>query len=173
MGHPESIDLERHQELHGRRREVWSRRVFLAAIAIVCALGVANVFGQGDRRDVVDAERARLAVEAPERLRGGLIDQLTVQVLARRTIAEPSIVLDRGWVDSVTVNTVSPEPAEQSNDGDLLVLSYDEIAAGDSLIVRMEYQVNPENVGSAPQDVVLTDGGREIARVDRTLVVFP
>ena len=57
-----------------------------------------------------------LAVEAPERLRGGLIGQGTIRVEAAVRIARPRLVLDRGWIDGMTINTISPEAADQGSD---------------------------------------------------------
>ena len=47
------------------------------------------------------------------------------------------------------------------------------VPAGESLTVRISYQVNPTTLGSAPGGVELRDGDTTIARVDRTLIVFP
>jgi len=39
--------------------------------------------------------------------------------------------------------------------------------------VYIPFQVNPTTVGRRAQGVVLRDGGRRIAAVERTLTVFP
>ena len=45
--------------------------------------------------------------------------------------------------------------------------------AGRKLVVYLQYQVNPTNVGRRSQDVELHDGETLLAEADRTLTVFP
>ena len=116
---------------------------------------------------------ATLTVEAPARLRGGLLAQGLIQVDARRRIAQPPLVLAGGWLDDITINTISPAPADEADDDGRLVLAYGELPAGDSLTVRIQPQVNPTTVGTKPQDVELRDGDATIARAERTVTVFP
>jgi hypothetical protein len=42
-----------------------------------------------------------------------------------------------------------------------------------ALLVFMQLQVNPANLGRHSHDVELHDGERLLARIDRTLTVFP
>jgi len=66
-----------------------------------------------------------------------------------------------------------PAPAEEaSRDGDL-ALSYGPLSEGDRLVVYMQLQVNPTNVGRRSADVGLYDGESLVARVERTITVFP
>ena len=111
---------------------------------------------------------------APDRLRGGLLWQGTIRIEARERIARPRIVLDRGWINGMTINTVSPEAADQAGTPEGgVALAYGELPAGQTLTVRIAVQVNPTTIGSDPAGVALRDGDTEIARVDRSLVVFP
>ena len=41
------------------------------------------------------------------------------------------------------------------------------------LVVFLQYQVNPTNIGRRSQDVELYDGETLLAAVDRTLTVYP
>ncbi|MBA2568448.1 MAG: hypothetical protein H0V11_03780, partial [Actinobacteria bacterium] len=45
--------------------------------------------------------------------------------------------------------------------------------AGRKLVVYLQYQVNPTNVGRRSQDVELYDGEVLLTEVDRTVTVFP
>ena len=82
-------------------------------------------------------------------------------------------MLDRGWSDGVTRNTIAPEPVDQGDEAGRLVLAYDELPAGRTLTVRIQLQVNPTTVGTRPQDVEVRDGDRVLARAERTLTIFP
>ncbi len=170
---PAGISAERDRDLAGRGHEPWVRRAVLLALVAVLALGLANVFGQRSTTSVAAEPAAELTVRAPASLRGGLLGQLVVRVDARRRVAQPRIVLERGWLDGITLNTVVPEAADQADDEGSLVLAYGEVPAGDSLTVRIAFQVNATTLGSRPADVVLRDGAAEVARVERSVTVFP
>ena len=170
---PQGIDGQRHVELGGRPHEPWLRRIILAVIAVFLALALANVFGQRATTSTATAPAATLTVEAPHRLRGGLLAQGFIRVEATRRIAKPRLVLSNGWIDGITINTISPQAVDQESDGDRLVLAYGELPAGDTLSVWIEFQVNPTAVHMRSQDVELRDGDVPLARVSRTLTVFP
>jgi hypothetical protein len=62
---------------------------------------------------------------------------------------------------------------EEHTDNGRTVLAYDLIPAGRKLIVWIEFQVNPTNVGKYDQDVVLYDGDTKLAQLDHSVRVFP
>jgi hypothetical protein len=173
-GLPDGLRRERHLDLRSRRFEPWARRAVLAVILAGLALGLANVFGQHATSSSSAGAAGELSVTIPDRLRGGVLGQGTIRLYARRRIAHPRLVLDRGWLDGITINTISPEAADQDGDDQgRVVLAYGELEAGASLTVRIAFQVNPTTLGSDPQGVELRDGDELIARVERTVVVFP
>jgi hypothetical protein len=170
---PQGIDRDRHVELRGRTREPWVRRIVLAVIVAFLGLGLASVFGQRATTSSASGPAASLTVEAPAEVRGGLLAQGLIRVEARRRIAKPRLVLSRGWIEGITINTIIPEAADQEDGGDHLTLAYGELPAGDTLTVRIQFQVNPTTVHTEPQDVELRDGDVPLARVSRRLTVFP
>ncbi len=170
---PADLSVERHRDLVGRAYEPWVRRAVLAIFVAIAALGLANVFGQRATTSSASGAAAELTLEAPDRLRGGIIAQGTIEVRAIERIAQPRLVLDPGWIDGMTINTISPAAAAEGSDQGRTVLAYGELGAGDTLTVRISYQVNPTDLGSQAGGVALLDGDRQIARVDRTIVVFP
>jgi hypothetical protein len=94
-------------------------------------------------------------------------------VEARGAIENATLVLDRGWLESMHINTIEPAPAEEaSRDGDL-ALSFGPLVAGDRFVVYMQFQVNPTNVGRRSADVELYDGDELLVRTDRMITVFP
>lgn len=170
---PEGLSGPEHSDLRGRAHEPWIRRAVLAALVALCAVALAGAFGQRATTSAAGGPAASLSVNAPDRLRGGLLAQGRIEVRAQRRIAQPRLVLERGWLDDITINTISPEPAAQGDDRGRLVLAYDELPAGESLTVWIELQVNPTAIGAMPQDVEVRDGDVALARVVRELVVFP
>ncbi len=98
----------------------------IAALPVLALLGV---FGQQPSTTTVEAQAAKLSVTAPERLRSGLIFQVRVEVLAHRDIHELQIVFDRGWWDSMSVNSIVPEPTSEASQNGKVVLSYGALPA--------------------------------------------
>jgi hypothetical protein len=171
---PAEIDLGRHRDFEGRRSGQWLRRGFLTLLLLFILAALANVFGQAAATDSASGADGTLSVKAPSRVRGGLTYQGEFTIHATKALAAPTLVLDRGWVDQTTVNTVQPEPegSTTSAAGDL-TLRFASMPAGRTLVVYVEFQANPINIGSHDADVSLYDGGRRIASIPRTQFDFP
>jgi hypothetical protein len=170
---PDGITLERNRDLKGWRRSPWWRRALTCCIAALPVLALLNVFGQDPSTTSAASPDAGLTVTAPTRLRSGLVFQVKVSVTARREIGQLQLVFDEGWWESMSVNSIEPEPSnEGSHDGDL-VLSYGNLPAGKRLVVWIYFQVNPTNVGKRRENVELEDGSRVLAQVHRSLTIFP
>jgi hypothetical protein len=169
---PEFLDVERHRDVSPRVElgARWTLLGLLAAVAVVALLGV---LGQEARTSVASAAAAELEVSAPTRLRGGLFFQGRFTVDAREPIVNATLVLDPGWLENMHVNTIEPAPTEEASRDGNLELSFGPLAAGETLVVYMQFQVNPTNVGRRSTDVALYDGETRIASVDRTLTIFP
>ena len=150
-----------------------ARRVLFSLLTLIFVAAAVNVFGQQPRATTTTAGAASLEVFAPIRLRGGLFYEGRFTIRARREIARATLVLDRGWLEQMHINTIEPSPiGEASRDGKL-ALDFGHVAAGDFLVAYLQFQVNPTNVGRRSQDVDLYDGTELLARVERTVTVFP
>jgi hypothetical protein len=152
---------------------VWYRRALLCLIAVLPILALLNVFGQRPTVSAAHVSGADLVVTAPARLRSGLIFQVRVQVTAHQGISMPQLVFSRGWWESMSVNSLEPNPSNEGTQNGSVVLSYNGLPAGHTLIVWLYFQVNPTNVGKRTEDVELEDGSKPIARVHRSLTIFP
>jgi hypothetical protein len=170
---PDGLNVERARHLRGRSGHVWYRRALLCLVAVLPALALLNVFGQRPTISSAHGIAADLQVTAPARLRSGLIFQVRVQVTAHRDLAMPQLVFDRGWWESMSVNSIEPNASNQSSQNGRVVLSYNKLAAGRSLIVWLYFQVNPTNVGERRENVELEDGSTPIIGVRRSLTIFP
>jgi hypothetical protein len=172
---PEHLEEGLHRDLAGRAAEPWARRGILLVLVAILALGLANVFGQrASTSDAAGAE-AGLRVHVPSALRGGDIFEMRIEVTATAgPIDKPRVVIGRGWLEGITINTQSPaDVAEQGTPDGGVVMAFDTVPAGQTLTVRMQLQVNPTTLTHRRATVVLRDGGRELARVERSLTVFP
>ena len=169
---PDELVLKVARDREGRR-DVVARRIALSALLVVLALALLNVFGQRPATTTAEAQAASLEVYAPERVRGGLFYEARFRIDAARELDNATLVLDPGWAEGITINTVEPAPlGEASRDGKL-VFELGRVPAGNKHVFYLQLQVNPTNVGHRSQDVQLFDGDELLATIDRTITVFP
>jgi hypothetical protein len=171
-------DIPDHLNLrHNRDREgAWDlkvRRVSATIILAIVVLGVLNAFGQRPETTVAAAPAGSLEVYSPTRVRGGLLYMARFTIRARDDIAKATIVLDPGWAEGITINTIEPSPVGEGSDDGRLVLELGHVPAGQKYVLYVHLQVNPTNVGRRSQDVELRDGDELLATVDRTITVVP
>lgn len=168
------LTLERHRELEGLYTVgLVARRVGYALLGAVAVLGLLNVFGQQPSTTTADATAAKLELHAPSRLRGGLLYMARFRVTAKQDLKKATLVLDPGWAENITINTIEPAPTDETSENGRLSLELGPLPAGESYALYMEFQVNPTNVGRQAQDVELRDGDTHVATISRTATVFP
>jgi hypothetical protein len=173
MAAPDQLSLARHRDLEGRERLPFVRWTLLSLVGLVVLLGLLNVFGQRPQTQTVTADGVELEVYSPERLRGGLIYMTRFTIRAERELEEATLVLDPGWLEGMTLNTIEPAPIGEANRNGRLALELGRVRAGTKHVLFLHFQVNPTNVGRRPQDVELLDGETSVLTVDRTVTVFP
>ena len=170
---PDTLTLARHRDLEGREERPLIRWLILAGILLLLVLGLTNAFGQRPQTDTVAANGVELEVYSPSRLRSGLYFMSRFTIRAERELEHATLVLDPGWLEGMTLNTLEPAPvAEASRDG-RLALDLGRLRAGTRHVFFLHFQVNPTNVGHRPQDVELHDGETRLLHLDRTVTVFP
>jgi hypothetical protein len=170
---PDQLTLKRHRDLIGRERRPLARWAGLSVLGLLCLLGLANLFGQRPRTDTAESVVARLDVYSPPRLRSGLYFQSRFHIRARREIKEATLVLDPGWLEGMTLNTLEPGPIGEASRNGRIALELGRISPGGEHIFFLHFQVNPTNVGIREQDVELYDGEERLLAIDRTVSVFP
>jgi hypothetical protein len=149
------------------------RWVLVGLVAAIDIAGLLNVFGEHPTTTHASAAAASLTVFAPARLRGGLFYEGRITVEAHRQLDDAVIVLAPGWAEQTSINTIEPSPVDESGQDGRLALGYGKLAPGDRLVVYLQLQVNPTNVGRRSQRVELRDGPELVAAADRTVTVFP
>ncbi len=169
---PDELTLRRNRDVESRR-DLLLRRIGVAAVSVLLLAGLLNVFGQRPHTTEAAVPAAKLKVYAASRVRGGLYYQARFTIEARRELENATLVLDSGWAEGITINTVEPSPIGEGSDDGRLVFELGHIPAGKRYLFFLQLQVNPTNVGHRSQDVDLLDGETLIAHVDRTVTVFP
>src|SRR2546423_1209068 len=172
---PDNLVLKRHRDLEGMSRSgIWIRRLVLALLTVFAGLALANVFGQRPSTLRAEAAAATISVYAPTAIRGGDFMQARFHITARHDLKKAILKLDPGWGESMSINTLEPSPVDETSDNGRFSFELGHIPAGHSFIFFMQFQVNPTNVAwHRPQNIELDDGNQVIARLHRTITVFP
>jgi hypothetical protein len=170
---PDHLTLRRHRDLVGRERRPWARRILLSIVAAFLLLGLVNTFGQRPDSTTEASPRASLKVYSPTRLRSGLFFESRFTIEAREEIRNATLVLDPGWLEGMTLNTLEPAPIGEANRDGRIALELGRVRAGTTHRFFLHFQVNPTNIGRRSQDVELHDGTEPLVHVDRTVTIFP
>jgi len=172
---PDQLVLKRHRDLEGvQRGGIWFRRAVLTLLAVLAALGLANVFGQRPSTIRAEVAAATLSIYAPTAVRGGDLWEARFHITAKRDLKKATLKLDPGWGEGMSMNTIEPSPLGQASDNGRFSFELGHIAKGHSFILFLQFQVNPTNVAwRRPQNAELDDGNQIIARLHRTITVFP
>jgi hypothetical protein len=172
---PDLLDLGRHRDWEGRSYERWMPNALFALICLVPLLALFNVFGQKPavERVASPSGAATLELTAPNAVRGGLLFQARFDIRAQREIKDAVLVLDAGWLESLTMNTAEPSPANETSRNGSIALDLGNIPAGKLWRQYLEFQANPVNLGSQPQGVTLYDGNVPLLHLERDITVWP
>ena len=172
---PDTLVLKRHRDLDGVfRGAIWVRRAVLAVLTVFCVAGLLNVFGQRPSTARTEAAAATISLYAPTALRGGDFMEARFHITAKRDLKKAILKLDPGWAEGMSMNTIEPSPVSEASDNGRLSFELGHIRAGRSFILFVQFQVNPTNVAwHRPQNVELDDGNTVVARIHRTITVFP
>lgn len=169
---PDQLTLRRNRDLEASR-DLALRRAGVGLLAVFIVLGGLNVFGQHPQTTKAAGPAAQLSVYAPKRVRGGLYYEARFHVRANRDLTNATLVLDSGWSEGITINTVEPSPLGEGSENGKLVFELGHVPADHSHLLFLQLQVNPTNVGHRDQNVELRDGDEHIATVERTITIFP
>jgi hypothetical protein len=172
---PEFLDLRRHRDLEGRTYERWVPNVLFALICLIPLAALFGVFGQNPevKRVANPNGAATLELSAPAAVRSGLLFQARFDIRAKREIKDAVLVLDSGWLESMTLNTLEPSPSKESSRNGSLALDLGAIPAGKLWRQFLEFQANPVNLGSQSQGATLYDGNVPLLHINRNIRVWP
>ncbi len=116
---------------------------------------------------------AMLTVKAPATIRTGMFFEAAITATPRRRFADLRIGLAPALWRDVTQNTMIPAAAEEAFADGLFTFAYGPRAAGDTLEVKIDLQINPSLVGRTAGDIVVLDGDVPVLRLPLALTVLP
>lgn len=170
---PEQLTLARNRDLEGGEHRPYVRWALLTLLGLFLLAGLANAFGQHPSTTTGSADGVQLEVYSPSRLRGGLYFMSRFTITAEREMKAATLVLDPGWLEGITLNTVEPSPVGEANRDGKLAFDLGHVPAGTKHVLFLHSQVNPTEVGRRSQDVQLLDGDEPLLHLDRTVTIFP
>jgi hypothetical protein len=169
---PEGLTLAHDRDLQGRKWHPYVRWALLAALTGLLVAALLNAFGQRPETVTVDSPAASLSLYAPTRLRSGLYYEARFEIRAHSELEDAFLVLDPGWGEGMTINTIEPSPISEASRDGKFSFELGHIRAGRRYLLFIQLQVNPTNIGQHNADVVLYDGQQRLASIDRKVTVF-
>jgi hypothetical protein len=170
---PEGLTLQRHRDFEGLEKRPVARWIALGVVVLFLLLGLLNLFGQRPDTAVAATDGVELEVYSPTKVRSGIYFMSRFTIAADREVEAATLVLDPGWLEGMTLNSLEPGPIGEANRDGRLALELGRIPAGSRHVFFLHFQVNPTNVGRRSQDVDLLDGDRLLVHVDRTITIYP
>jgi hypothetical protein len=140
----------------------------LLAVAMTGLLG-----GGGVSVLRADSPGALLEVEAPTILRNGEFFEMTVRVTARRAIDDLVLSIEPGLLERLTQNSMLPAASDETFDGQSFRFSYGPKQAGETMLVKQDFQINPDLVGGVRGRIAVMDGENEMAGMPVSIQVRP
>lgn len=147
---------------------LWAILIVLLGAALLGLLG-----GGSYATDAAAARKASLEIIAPGVLRTGEYFEIRADIAARQPVAKPTLAIGAGLWRNVTVNSFYPAAKSETSEADQFRFEYDALKAGDSLLVKIDGQVNDNMTDRLSGPIRLLDGQEEIARIDMTIKVLP
>ena len=151
---------------------LWVRRAVLTIFAALAVLGLLDVFGQATTQTVASTPAATLrGHRAAGRARRPVLPVARRDPRAARDRA-PAARPRPGWVEGMQFNSNCP-PRQRGRPRRSRRAELRALAAGERLIVWMQFEVDPTNVGHRSYGLELDDAETKVAAVHRDITVFP
>jgi hypothetical protein len=172
---PDHLDLGVHRDWEGRRFEQWLPRTLFLLLCLIPLLALFNVFGQGPKSNTVANPNgvASMTLRAPTSIRSGLLFEARFDIDVKKEIKDAVLVLDPGWNEQLTLNTMSPGASSETSKNGSLALDLGAIPAGKRWRQYLQFQANPVNMGRQSQGVTLFDGNVPLLHMNRDVMVWP
>jgi hypothetical protein len=168
---PDGIE-QRH--IHEASGSIFRRWPFgLGGLMIILAPAFFGVYGSDTTLATAD-NGVLLEVEGPGRIRNGEFFELLLSVEAHRDIHDLVVLVGADLLLDATVNTLLPDPSEHGFRDGSYEFRFGQLAAGESLEVKIDAQINPDHTPSANDDTIsVADGESVLAKVFYVMEVLP
>lgn len=167
--YPEGIG-PRHTRPGGGTRLTWYRTI---GIGLFLILGLAGLLGGGQTKEVVlTSPVAQMALHIPQPVRNGMVFEWRIGITARQPLADAVIAVPANLWHDMTINSLVPAATEEEfKDGEFR-FRFGALKAGDTLLFKVDGQLNPTHLERQRGDIRLLDGDRELLRAPVDLKVL-
>jgi hypothetical protein len=170
----EPIETGRASNDRWDRIGVWIRRGAMCLLAAFVVAALFNVFGQRASTQRATSSQAELELRAPGVTRPGLLFQARITITAKQMLTNVQLVLGRGWVDGLTMNTNEPIAASEASGPDgSLVFDLGALQPGQPWVQYLEFQVNPTSVSNRDQTLTVLSDEQPVVSLHRTMAIVP
>lgn len=170
MARPDGIEPRHIHEAQGSFITPWGGLIGLGMLLVVALFGV---FGA---RDTLHAKGngVRLTFEGPVRIRSGEYFEMTFTIETEREIRDAVLSVDTDIWHDVTINTMIPQPVDESFEDGAFDFNYGALPPGSLLEVKVDGQVNPDYPPGPNRGAIeITDGPATLVSLEYTLMVLP
>jgi hypothetical protein len=168
------VAQDRYVQLSGRGWHVWLRRALILLLTAALVAALFGAFGQRRTTTTAATPEATMRIDAPPRLRGGLLYQVRFRLTARaHALSHPKLVLGENWFDGLSLNNVVPNPSGSNSRGGRFAMVFPALGQGETLTVLTYWQTNPTTYGRRSLVASFSDGATPLVVQHRTLTVFP
>ena len=169
--YPDGIE-EQHVGIHRWHRSASPLSfLVLAAVILIAVSGALGGFPNPSWS--ADAPKARLTLEAPEIARSGMVFEMRLRVDAADAIARPVVAVSPGYWHELTINTMIPAASDEAYGNGGYRFEYAPLAAGSTLLVKADGQINPALVGGTAGRITLFDGETPLVSLPARMAVRP
>lgn len=145
--------------------------IILASIIPFALSGLA-----GGRPGPVRSENfgaARLEVKTPSVIRNGEFFETRIRIEAGRDVSDAVLAISPSLWTDMTINSMIPAAAEESFKGGTYRFSYGKLRAGETLVVKIDGQINPPLFGGTRGNIALFNGERRLGSMPLQIKVLP
>ena len=171
--YPDGIDSGHAEgrKFGGRGQRRWIALTLLSLLMLAALFGA---FGGGRVRPMV-AERpeVRLEISTPRVIRNGEFFEMRVQVTARRSVKKAVLAVSTSLWRDMTINTMIPAVSEEKVERGAFRFDYGALEAGETLVIKIDGQINPPLFLGTSGRVAVLDGARELAGAPLEITVLP
>lgn len=169
--HPDGKDFP---QFNRGRWDEYATPVSFAILATLLGLALLGVLGgRSAKSSIADFQAIRLSVQFPSVLRSGELFETIITIETRQALENVTISIQPSLWQHMTINTMLPTASEESYGVGGIRFAYGNLAAGETLQVKLDGQINPSLIAGNRGSVGVYDGDRYLGDVSLSYTVLP
>ena len=167
---PDGIDRAHTRATSGSAAS-WIR---VSIIGLLLLVGLAGWLGGGPTAErIVSNPAVEMRVHVPAPIRNGMLFEWRIAVTARAPVDDAVVAIPAVLWRDTTINSLIPAASEEEHKDGEFRFHFGPLEPGETLLFKVDGQVNPPHFQSGKGPIRLLDGERELARSMVDLKVVP